>query len=617
MYQYRSKRPSRRRKGVAQVILPFIIIVLLIGIIWAAWSLISRVRDSGNRSASDPGIQVIIDSGGAKGMTANQDKWLDFIGTDDLYAGEKLKVNPNGRLTLFYSPEMELRMDRSAEVEIIEFQKNEEQYTALTQLEEGLVWASLGNLAPSNSTFQLSTNLLDITASSANFAVEAPGTVYMVEGKGTVDIKNENGDMLRSVELGVGQQLLVDSSVLEDLEAGEEVELMFAMDDDFKRDNFYLWNAEQEGLISGDENTDGNETSEGENGDQEDGEEESVNSEDEASEEENSEKENDQENEEGEVVSGEVRITAPSEKAEHEVDFRTFTLEAKVPSNTANVKVGSYTLSQYKAGDSIARYYVSDANNNVSEGANTYTVTALDDNGNEIGRDSITVNVTAPEPDEESDDTDDEDNTPSGSVTITSPSSNASYETSNTTFNVVSSVPSGTSYVEVNGYRLSQYSSGSGSATYYVNPVNNNVSNGSNTYTVRAFDVDGSEIASDSITVTVTGEDSNAGDTNETTDNSDSSEDTPSELSLNFSYPSSGGTYTTDLSPINVGGLVSADVRNLYVNDEPLGTHALGKTEWSKSINLQPGLNTIKVYGEDELNNSTGVRTLTIDYQGQ
>jgi hypothetical protein len=132
-------------------------------------------------------------------------------------------------------------------------------------------------------------------------------------------------------------------------------------------------------------------------------------------------------------------------------------------------------------------------------------------------------------------------------------------------------------------------------------------------YKVTAYDADGKEIASDSITVRVKAGSSETTDTNNNSSAEDSASST--DLTLTFPVPNVGSVYETTLSPITIGGTASADIRNIYINDNPLQTHALGNTSWSYNYTLQPGVNEIKVYGENELNDQTPLRTLTIDYK--
>jgi len=185
MYQYRNRRPSRNKRG-ANYLLPFLIIVLLIGIVWAAWSLISRIWVDDNRSTSEKQAQLMIDSGSVKVMMANQDKWEDVATNVGLYPDEKVRVGADGQATLFFSPDMELRLNRSAEVELVTFKEKEGEYDAAVEVTEGLVWAFLGNLAPSNSNFVLRTEFLSVNGGSAHFAIQAPGTEYMIEGEVSV-----------------------------------------------------------------------------------------------------------------------------------------------------------------------------------------------------------------------------------------------------------------------------------------------------------------------------------------------------------------------------------------------------------------------------------------------
>lgn len=590
MYQYR-QRSSRRRK--ADYLLPFVIILLLVGIVWAGWALVKRVFLEDKLGSSEPGVQIMIDSGSAKAMTEGQDSWVDVRNGLPLYAGEKVKMGPDGLASLLFSPQMELRLNHSAEVELDQFNKKDEQYEAEVGVNEGMVWASLGNLASSGSNFRVYTDYVSLNSDSAQFVVDAPGTIYMLEGEASVEIQEE-GKLIKSVTLKEGQQLVVDEEVIEALKSGSSDEkILFELSEAFQGSAFYRWNAQQEGWSTSDLEEEGDQEGEGEEGEAEEG------SDDEEEEETNP---SDQE----ETLGGTVEITSPSKEATYESDTMTFNVEAKVPAGTTKVVVNTHTLTQYKAGDTVARYYAREANNNVKVGDNVYKVTAYDKNDKKLGEDSLTVKVKASASTPETPETP----SSSGDVSITAPSSNATYESATMDFDVKASVPASTAKVVVNGYTLSQYQAGGTSATYRVRKVNGNVKEGENTYTVTAYDKDGAKLGSDALTVTIKA-DATSGATPEPPASTVGTSDAPS-----FIYPVTTGTYSTSLSPLTVGGAIGSKYRWLYVNDQALDSHALGQTSWSTTIQLKPGLNEIKIYAEDEEKNTTGVKAITIDYQG-
>lgn len=628
MYEYRSSRPSRRKKGVGQVVLPILIVLLLVGIIWAGWTLVSRIWVSGNRSSSDVAAQVMVDEGSVKIKLSDTDNFESIGGSVELFPEERVKAEADASATIFFSSDAEIRMNRDSQVELLEFEEKEGAYQIKSHVEDGMVWASVGNLAPTGSTFALHSDYVQVTGDSASFAVEYPGTVYVVEGNLSVEVvdgaEGGSGDLLTSVNLGVGQQLLVDEDSIEDLKGGQDPDLMFALSDDFKETTFYRNNAEKDGLLVA-----GSSEEQNEEGSEEEEESDPNEEEPEETEEENTNEEQEENEEEDEpVVTGEVKITSPSDKNEYDSDTMDFNVEAKVPSNTAKVVInGGYTLQQYNAGDSVAKYYVRKDTGNVQQGKNTYRVTAFDKNDNKIGEDSIVVNVTVDEQEEE--DEEEEENTSEessnpGTVSITSPSSNASYTSSTGTFDVKASVPSNTDSVTFNGYRLTLYTPGDQTATYFVKPENGNVKiDGSkNVYTVIAYDDENKQIGSDTITITVnTGGNEEEGNNESSDDNEgegDQNEagDNANGGSLGFSSPISGGTYSTTLKELPVSGPAPSNAKNLYLNGITVDSFSPGNATWSTVFNLEPGENTITINGDDTDDNPLPGASITVDYQG-
>ena len=90
---------------------------------------------------------------------------------------------------------------------------------------------------------------------------------------------------------------------------------------------------------------------------------------------------------------------------------------------------------------------------------------------------------------------------------------------------------------------------------------------------------------------------------------------------VNILSPPSGQVVSTDILTVrgsafdpqpNASGLAQV---NLLVNDDPIGTIALGTTNWSLDVLLDRGVNTIRAVATDNAGNISGPRTIQVDYR--
>ena len=72
-------------------------------------------------------------------------------------------------------------------------------------------------------------------------------------------------------------------------------------------------------------------------------------------------------------------------------------IRGATPKKTSTIKINDYKLSRYYSGQTEWSYIASSTVGTLKEGENSYTVHALDAEGNEIGSKSFTINYEAPD----------------------------------------------------------------------------------------------------------------------------------------------------------------------------------------------------------------------------
>lgn len=72
-------------------------------------------------------------------------------------------------------------------------------------------------------------------------------------------------------------------------------------------------------------------------------------------------------------------------------------IRGTTPKNTDVIKINDYALSKYESGETEWSYIASTDLGTLSEGENSYSVHALDTEGNEIGSQDFTINYNVPD----------------------------------------------------------------------------------------------------------------------------------------------------------------------------------------------------------------------------
>ena len=200
---------------------------------------------------------------------------------------------------------------------------------------------------------------------------------------------------------------------------------------------------------------------------------------------------------------------------------------------------------------------------------------------------------------------------PPASPTITSPASNGqTYETNKDTFEITGTAAADTVGIIINDYRLQLFSPGDATWSYLASTKLDNISQGTNVYTVTAINKAG--IPSEPVSITIVLGDEEKGITNEgepeETDDSSETEDEPVEPvveqedpatlpdnkpilpgSLQVSAPTNGEEYRTDEVEFLIEGTTSPQTHSVWVNDYKLRLYEPGKNFWNYIASVELG----------------------------
>ncbi len=594
-YQYKRRAPNSR---ATDFIKPFLLIVILIGIIVAAWQLLGSALTGEGDTLSSEKIFLDIETGSAKAMTSGDSEWKNVPTGIYLYEDEKLKTQSDGRVTLRLFDKDTVRLDKSTELQFASLSRDAIGGQTTLELKDGKLWVMIDKSGAITSEFTVNTGLLSIKSSGGSFALSYPGMLYVITGSVKVDILHE-GKIVKSSTIGVGQELIIDEVIAADLADGTQKEVIFGLDDAFKSSNWYRWNQQQDGPVVRDDETEG--------GDDIDVVDEDIPLDDdegtsEATEDAAEEEEIDENDKEAPAI---PQIEKPGSNGDTVgIDDIVEIITGSVSSDTEAVIVNDYRLTKYIPGSKTFEYTAKVLFKNLEVGDNEYKVIAVDKAGNKSEAATITLVLTQDvydeaQPDEEEEE-DTVDTTPAatatGGVKITAPNNGDNLATSETSFEIKGDVPAETAKVVVNGYTLQGFSEGSTTFLYRANSTLGTLEIGAlNIYTAKAYDADDELLGSATITIDV--------------ESGVNGEGAPT-----ITMPSSSGSYQTTLDQIVIGGTVGKWITRVRIDGANLDAYIPGSEEWKKTVTLSSGENSYNICAEKE-GVEQGCSSITIDYQ--
>jgi len=454
-YQYKRREPRSR---ATDFIKPFLVIIIFIGIILAAWKLLGPALRGTEQALSSEKVYLDIATGGAKAMTSGSSEWKTVPTNIYLYEAEKIMTQSDGRVILNFFDKDTVRMDKSTQLDLTSLQREATVKNATLNLVEGKLWVNIDSTGTSPSEFVVKTGLLTLKSRGGSFAVGYPGMVYVINGSVSADVELA-GKIVKSTTLGVGQEMVVDEQIATDLSEGLSKEVIYALDDAFRTSNWYRWNQQQEdasdaGATDGTADTT-DATDETGLKDTETG---AVTDETDKSTTEKTDSETtktDTEETAADTSSKPLeipKITVPGSNGDTvTLDSTEQLISGTVSSGTEKVIVNDYSLSKYVPGSGKFSYSAKVAYSNLKVGENDFEVIAVDKDGKKTK--AATITLILPQAVYDKAKTEEAEKTPTtdspaasatGGVTITGPNGGANLVSKETSFIITGGVPSTT-----------------------------------------------------------------------------------------------------------------------------------------------------------------------------
>lgn len=534
---------------------------------------------------------LTIESGSVNAKTAGSNEWKNVPDNIHLYEGESLKTRADGRAAISLENGIEVRLDRESELLLTRLDADSREGILLTLL-EGKAWVNTHDTASAND-FAIRSDVLEVSTTSTVFSFNAPGTVYMIDGTARVKLLQQ-GQTVRTLDVGVGQQVIATEKIVDDLAEGLDKEVLFAMDDSFKASNWYRWNRTKDSAHSTSpaSSTPVIETDESDSG---------VDGRD-------NEGSDSNEVQEDEDVGG-MTVTVSKPANELETNRSPVAVEGRYGSGVEAVYINNI-----KAAMNGGRWNL---NVNLNEGDNELLIESEEADGSRTAVKTIDIEY---------------DRTAPGVPEIESPGSNSETVTiDKTRMEITGSVSSDTGAVIVNDYRLTRYVPGSGEFKYIADTAYGNLEVGENKYEVIAEDQAGNQSEAATITLVlkqeaIEEEEDSASDTDSEADSSSSTgENTVSESTssggVRITAPNGGESFSSSETSFEIRGTVPDDTARVVVNDYTLQGYTPGDSNFlyktSSSLgNLEIGeVNIYTAVAYDEEDDQLGSASISIDVE--
>lgn len=382
------KRPSSFKSFFWLVVALVFVLLLLRACVGLMSSLLEERRDEAT---------LTLNEGSADVLEWGKEDYSEASAAQILLVGDTVRTGSDGLVTLRFAGDMEVHLDASTALLFEDAEVAEDGTVIHLELLSGRAWVDMAS-EDEFVTLQLKTKLMNIEGKYGRFLIANQDTkqyAYSFEGDLTVDYvdRDQNDSVIETVRVATGQKTILTSEAEVALLARESLTLLGESGDDFLGDRFVMWNlGTVESVLS--EVLPGDET--GTESDLESDLETDLEIEADPLAEENVETE--PEPVTSPVTGLQIRVDSPGTVAT--IQKSAIAIEGSIASGTANTVTVTwagnnqpYTLGGFAPGDTSFRYVADASYGNLTSGSNTYTIVAMDADGNVSN--TVTVTITA------------------------------------------------------------------------------------------------------------------------------------------------------------------------------------------------------------------------------
>lgn len=234
------------RKRSSGYLLPFFLLVgvgIIAVLAFQLWS---------NLQVKSGDVYFYIASGKAKLLEYGMKDWEDAYSGTKLRAGDSIRTLGGGRLVLEFYNGTKVRMNEDTQLTLVDVFKNKNDEKITMALDHGVAWINhVASEDVTNSHVAISTSNLSVRDTGTVFSVERNTNEVVRVMKGAVKVnifaeENKKDQMLPPVDVGIGQEIALDSNAFKALRNDENPSILVPFSDTFRNSEWYSWNMRED-----------------------------------------------------------------------------------------------------------------------------------------------------------------------------------------------------------------------------------------------------------------------------------------------------------------------------------------------------------------------------------
>jgi len=249
-------KPSYPKKGLGSYLLPFLLIILLIGsgiyILQNNINLddLKRVFKA-PEVAKDEKVEVIFSEGNPQIKPWSEQDWREMESDDVLQPGDTLKTTTGELLVLRFFEESEVRLGPDSTLKLIQMERDPIAGDQIAlELVAGRLWRRgvKGNTPDSDFIIRTNFQILQMNDPIMLDLKTNPDTTRVIGGSLTDNISEQNNGARKPVsrlDLSAGQELVLDTLTIDMLKAGD-TDVTLPLTEDYLNSQWYVWNMDKE-----------------------------------------------------------------------------------------------------------------------------------------------------------------------------------------------------------------------------------------------------------------------------------------------------------------------------------------------------------------------------------
>jgi len=245
------RHPSlRKKRGSKEFLWPFLLIIFVGIIIVLAIQLFCNFFDQREIELKNK-IYLYLDQGTATILPWGATEWTKAYSGQLVLEGDRMEIGPSSRGVLSFYNGTVVRLDTDSSLEIKKIIAGDTSDELDLTLQNGRIWLNMVESSEQNLNFVVETDNLRITSYGAIFEIGLSDreSVRVTEGEVLVEVLEPESNrevVLEQVKVGVGQQVDITASDLEQMVARQPVSLLEANDNDWETSDWYVWNSSQD-----------------------------------------------------------------------------------------------------------------------------------------------------------------------------------------------------------------------------------------------------------------------------------------------------------------------------------------------------------------------------------